>query len=101
MLGYLAVGLLLLAGIVTLLRKGAPDPYFRLIRGTLLGAIVYIAVSINYTNLRLETVFIPALAVGLAVLIQTYLAPRISNDRLKEWFSSSPSGSVAPAGALR
>jgi hypothetical protein len=100
LLWYLGM-LLLLAGIVTLLRKGGPDPYFRLIRGTLLGAIVYIAVSINYTNLRLETVFIPALAVGLAVLIQTYLAPRISNDRLKEWFSSSPSGSVAPAGALR
>jgi hypothetical protein len=72
-LWYLGM-LVLLAGIVRLLRRGGEDPYFRLIRATLLGACLYIAISINYTNLRLELVFVPGLAVGLALLLESLIA---------------------------
>jgi hypothetical protein len=64
------LAVIVVAGLVFLFTRRGPDPYFRLVRGTLLGAAIFIAISINYTGLRLELVFVPALAVSLALLAQ-------------------------------
>jgi len=68
-LGF-AIGL---AGILLLLFRRDDDDFFRLIRGSLLGAAAYIALSVNYSGLRLELVFLPAVAVGLALLVDSGL----------------------------
>lgn len=64
----------LVAGVILLLRRGGGDPFFHLIRGTLPGAVLYIALAVNYTSLRLEMAFLPAVAVGLALLVETVRA---------------------------
>jgi hypothetical protein len=64
----------LVVGVILLLRRGGGDPFFRLIRGTLPGAALYIALAVNYTSLRLEMAFLPALAVGLALIADTLRA---------------------------
>jgi hypothetical protein len=64
----------LVAGVILLLRRRGGDPFFHLIRGTLPGAVLYIALAVNYTSLRLEMAFLPAVAVGLALLVNTLLA---------------------------
>jgi 4-amino-4-deoxy-L-arabinose transferase-like glycosyltransferase len=63
----------LVVGVILLLRRGGDDPFFRLIRGTLPGAVLYIGLAVSYTSLRLEMAFLPALAVGLALLLETAL----------------------------
>jgi hypothetical protein len=60
-------------GVIVLLRRGGDDPFFRLIRGTLPGAVLYVGLAVSYTSLRLEMAFVPALAVGLALLLETAL----------------------------
>jgi hypothetical protein len=52
-----------------------------LIRGTLPGAILYVALAVNYTSLRLEMAFLPALAVGLALLVETLRAQHTGRRR--------------------
>ena len=60
-----------LVGVLMLLFRRDDDEFFRLIRATLLGAALYIALSVNYSALRLELVFLPAVAVGLALLVDS------------------------------
>ena len=74
-LWYLGM-LILLAGVFLLVRRGGTDPFYRLIRGALLGAVAYILISVNYTDLRLELVFVPPLAVSLALLVEWVLDRR-------------------------
>ena len=69
---YLACAVLVV-GVILLLRRGGDDPFFPLIRGTLPGAVLYIGLAVSYTSLRLEMAFLPALAVGLALLLETAL----------------------------
>jgi len=64
----------LVAGVILLLRRRGGDPFFHLIRGTLPGAVLYVALAVNYTSLRLEMAFLPAVAVGLALVVETLLA---------------------------
>jgi hypothetical protein len=64
----------LVAGVILLLRHGGGDPFFHLVRGTLPGAVLYIALAVSYTSVRLEMAFLPALAVGLALLVEAVRA---------------------------
>jgi hypothetical protein len=71
----------LVAGVIVLLRQRGGDPFLHLIRGTLPGAILYVALAVNYTSLRLEMAFLPALAVGLALLVETLRAQHTGRRR--------------------
>jgi hypothetical protein len=65
----LVMGLVVLAGLVVLFRPWAhDDPFLSLIRAAAAGGLVTILISVNYTDLRLELVFVPAIAAGLALL---------------------------------
>jgi hypothetical protein len=58
------------AGVAYLFWRHQPLPdLVAVARGTLLGAVATILLSVNYTDFRLEMVFIPAAAVGLASLL--------------------------------
>jgi hypothetical protein len=59
------VVLVALVALAVLPRRG--DDYFRLVRSAVVGCVLMILVQPNPTGLRLELVFVPVLAVGLAV----------------------------------
>ena len=46
------------------------DPFLTLMRGAAVGALLTIAILPNYTGLRLELIFIPSVASGLALLCE-------------------------------
>lgn len=74
----IAMLLLALLGIAALCRRRRPLPdLVAIARGTLLGALATILLAVNYTYLRLELVFVPAAAVGLAALL-TAAARRVA-----------------------
>jgi hypothetical protein len=76
-----AMGLVVLAGLAMLLfRRHQNGPLVRIARGSLVGAAITILVSVNYTAMRLELVFLPAVAVGVALLLE-YLLARITQRR--------------------
>jgi hypothetical protein len=71
------MGLVVVAGMVFLFRRRAPLEDLAVVaRGAVVGAIATILVSMNYTQLRLEYVFIPAAAVGIAALV-TASTPKV------------------------
>ena len=51
------------------------DPFFMLNQAGLVGAAAVVAISINYTSMRLELVFIPGVAAGLAFAAARLLVP--------------------------
>ncbi len=64
-----AMGAIAIAGFVALFVSTARDrPLEALARGSAIGAALTILLSVNYTYLRLELVFVPAVAVGVALL---------------------------------
>lgn len=63
-----------------LLFKRSRDPLVTLMQGSALGALATVLVAANYTNLRLELVFVPAVACGLALLGED-IAQRIGRRR--------------------
>ncbi|HEX4306198.1 MAG TPA: hypothetical protein VHZ54_09190 [Solirubrobacterales bacterium] len=66
----IAMGLVVLAGLANLFRRRRPPGDLTVVaRGTLLGAVGTILLSVNHTYLRLELVFVPAAAVGIAALL--------------------------------
>jgi hypothetical protein len=66
----IALGLTALAGIAFLFWRHRPLPdLVAVARGTLVGAVATILLSVNYTDWRLELVFVPAAAVGVAALL--------------------------------
>jgi hypothetical protein len=69
MLWYLAGTIVVLALILLLAKSTREDSFFRLMRATLLGAAAFMALAVLYSALRLELVFVPAVAVGFALLI--------------------------------
>lgn len=72
-----AIGVLVLLGLITLyLRSDRDDPFLILARGSGLGALVTILLAANYSNGRLELVFVPAIAAGLGMF-----AERLSSRR--------------------
>ena len=82
------MGIVVLGGLAMLLfRRKERGPLARLARGSLVGAVITILVSVNYTAMRLELVFVPAVAVGIGLLLE-YLLARVTQ-----------SARVAPAAA--
>jgi hypothetical protein len=70
-----AMGIVVLGGLAMLLfRRGEHGALARLARGSLVGAVITILVSVNYTVMRLELVFVPAVAVGIGLLLEYLLA---------------------------
>jgi hypothetical protein len=66
----IAMELLVVAGIAYLFWRHRPLPdLVAVARGTLLGAVATILLSVNYTDFRLEMVFLPAAATGIAALL--------------------------------
>ena len=67
-------GLVVVVALVALvlLRRGEDD-YFRLVRAAAVGCALMILVQPNPTGLRLELVFVPVLAVGLALALERVL----------------------------
>jgi hypothetical protein len=64
--------LVALTAIVVVRRR--PDPYFELVRAATVGCVLMLALQPNRTWLRLELVFVPVLAVGVALAADTALA---------------------------
>jgi hypothetical protein len=60
-----------IAAVYAIRRPG--DPFFTLVRAAGAACLVYLALLPNYTALRLELVFLPVLAVGLALLADAAL----------------------------
>lgn len=76
------LGLLVITGLVALYGFSARrDPFLGLARGSGAGALIIVAISINYTAMRLELVFVPAIAVGLALLGERTLSFAASRSR--------------------
>jgi hypothetical protein len=61
-----------LVAVYALRRSG--DPYFTLIRASGVACLIFLALLPNYTALRLELVFLPVVAVGLALLLTELVA---------------------------
>jgi hypothetical protein len=71
------IGALVIAALIALFVPWSHrDPFVSLMRATAVGGVLTILISINYTALRLELVFVPAAATGLALLAERYL-PRV------------------------
>jgi hypothetical protein len=67
----IVMALIVLAGIVMLVRPWRNDePFVSLIRAAAAGGLITILISVNYTALRLELVFVPAIAAGVALLAE-------------------------------
>jgi hypothetical protein len=72
-----AVVVLLVGVVMLLLFAPRRDPYFALAGGSLIGGLLMLAPTFNYTGLRLELVFLPGAAIGVAILLERLL-PRSS-----------------------
>lgn len=71
----LAMGIVVIAGLVCLYRPWRHrDPFLSLVRAATVGGIITILISVNVTSLRLELVFIPAVATGVGLLVEHVLA---------------------------
>jgi hypothetical protein len=65
-----ALAMIAVLGLVALLGSKRGGTLSTMARGSLIGAAATILLSINYTELRIELVFVPAVAVGVALLAQ-------------------------------
>jgi hypothetical protein len=73
-----AMGIVVLGGLAMLLfRRKQSSALVMLARGSVVGAAITILVSVNYTSMRLELVFVPAVAVGIGLLLE-YLLARVT-----------------------
>jgi hypothetical protein len=64
------------------------DPFFMLSTAAVVGAAALIGLSINYTAMRLELVFVPSLAAALALAASRLLVP--VNAWLSRYASANP-----------
>jgi len=74
-LAFVAAGLFALLA-VALVRAAVTrrDPFFVLVAASLVGCVVMVVLAPNYTHLRLELVFVPALAAGGALVAERAVA---------------------------
>jgi hypothetical protein len=73
-------GVMVVAGVVLLFLRSHDDPFLRLMRGAFAGGALIVLISVNYTDMRLELVFVPAVATGLALL----------GERTQAWLARDP-----------
>lgn len=90
------IGAALVAAVVYMF-VAAPrgDAFFTLNRAGLIGAALIVAVSINYTDMRLELVFIPGVAAGLAFAVTRLSVPA------RAWLSGGVGARAAVQGHHR
>jgi hypothetical protein len=67
--GLLGLALVSACFALLVLRSPRRDQFFLLHRALLAGAVIFLALSVNYTYLRLELVAVPPLAVGFALAL--------------------------------
>jgi hypothetical protein len=71
---YLGLALAVAALVAVALRPSRSDPYFTLMKAAIPGCIVLLLLANNPQAYRLELIFVPVAAVGLALLAQRGLA---------------------------
>ena len=76
-------------------RTPREDPYFRMMRASLVGGLGLVALAASYQAFRIEIVMVPALAVGAAHWLDTRLAARREAARAQQPPVSSPISSRA------
>jgi hypothetical protein len=86
----LPVGLVLVAGLALLLLRARDDPCFRLHRAGAIACVAYLALYPVASGFRLELVFVPFVAVGLARALD---ARAIREARLETGSASLPAAS--------
>ena len=89
-LAIVAVGLLLL---INSIRR--TDPFFRLLGYSVVGAFVFLLLFGAYSGLRQELVFIPPIAAGLALLMDTAVRSEALRRR-----TAKPPAAPPPRGAV-
>lgn len=67
---------LIVAVVYTFIRAPRHDPYFVLLESVLIGGILTVALAATYTDLRLELVFVPLVAVAIAFALQSAAGQR-------------------------
>jgi hypothetical protein len=73
---WYAIGAALVAALGYMFIAGPRrDPFFMLTTAAFVGAAALVAISVNYTDMRLELVFVPSLAVALAFAASRLLMP--------------------------
>jgi hypothetical protein len=73
----IVMGMLVFAGLYCLLVPWRQrDPFLSMIRASAVAGVITILITVNYTGLRLEMVFVPAIAIGLALLGERMIAAR-------------------------
>ena len=89
---WYAVGAAILAALVYMVvAADRNDPFFALLEAALIGAALTVALAPNYTNMRLEIVFVPSVAAALAFALRSVLD---AYQRLQH-----PNGSRSPRGS--
>jgi hypothetical protein len=90
----IAMEVVVVLGLAYLFWRHRPLPdLVAVARGTLLGAAATILLSVNYTYFRLEMVFLPAAATGIAALLTAALrAARARRPRSRQGPASPPPG---------
>jgi hypothetical protein len=73
-LWYLGLAVALLGVVLLVKRLPRPDVYFRLATYALPGAVLYVLLFGRYSDMRQEVVFLPPLAVALALALERGLA---------------------------
>lgn len=69
-------GFVVLAGVAFLfVRAPRRDPFFALMQASVVGGVIALVPSLNYTIFRLELVFVPAVAVGVALVAERAAVP--------------------------
>ncbi len=64
-----------------LLARAGPSPFMVLMRGAAIAAVIPILLSPNYTGLRIELVFVPAIAVGMALVAEWIRGPHHPDEQ--------------------
>ena len=73
---WYAIGAALVAAVGYMFIAGPRrDEFFMLSRGAFVGAIAVVALLPNYTDMRLELVFVPSIAAGLALTVTRLMTP--------------------------
>jgi hypothetical protein len=67
---YLGIALAIAALVAVAVRPAGGDPYFSLMKAAIPGCVVLLLLANNPQAFRLELVFLPIAAVGLAVLAE-------------------------------
>jgi hypothetical protein len=85
----LMLGALALALVSLLLRSPREDPYFRTMRAGVFGGLALLAIAANYQSYRLELVWLPAVAVGAALILEAALVSRPTLAESRRWLPAT------------